>query len=170
MVSGYWCEKSLTLQQRWINEVTVMAGVAAINCQGSDTPEAILSKALNYLNFNIPHKYCFLLIFFFVVKMEVNSSGKNKSCWWAWGNSMPVLSKTSLSSSGMTMFICRFLSFSIWGCGIQTLQTDKGLEAIALSSQISVFKTVMKWETLEAGKMGKKQSEQFLLLVIFFFI
>lgn len=32
MVSSYWCEKSLTLQQRWINEITVMAGVAAINC------------------------------------------------------------------------------------------------------------------------------------------
>lgn len=147
MVSGYWCEKSLTLQQRWINEVTVMAGVAAINCQRSDTPEATLSKALNYLSFNVPHKYWFLLIFVFVLKMEDNSSGKNKSCRWSWGNSMPVLSKTSLSSSEMTMFICTSLGFSAWGCGIQTPQTQKGLEATALRSrvQISVFKTVIKW-------------------------
>lgn len=89
------------------------------------------------------------------------------SCWWAWRNRVPVLSKTSLSSPGMPMSICRSLGFSIWGCDIQTPQTQKGLEAIALSSQVqvSVFKTSMKWENLEASKMRKKQSKQFPLLI-----
>lgn len=103
--------------------------------------------------------------------MEVNSSDKNNSLVDEHGEiACMCIPRHPCLPQGW--HICRSLGFSIWGCDTQAPQTQKGLEATALSSQIqiSVFKTVMKWETLEAGKMGKKKSKQFPLWIFFFYL
>lgn len=103
--------------------------------------------------------------------MEVNSSDKN-NCLVDEHGEIACMCIPRHPCLPQGWHICRSLGFSIWGCDTQAPQTQKGLEATALSSQIqiSVFKTVMKWETLEAGKMGKKKSKQFPLWICFYLI